>query len=91
MHAQADLKYSTFKKMNMLWLQYIMTLLQPKQADLDKGLVLNDVSLQSNFCSKLTKADFSGAHVTIVNAKNKVLIGVSGLVVRETARTLVII
>jgi RNase P/RNase MRP subunit p29 len=39
----------------------------------------------------LTKADFSGAHVKIVNAKNLLLIGIEGFIIRETTRTFVII
>jgi len=46
---------------------------------------------QSNICSKMVKADYSGAHVKVVNAKNKCLIGVHGLIVRETARAFTII
>jgi len=42
-------------------------------------------------CSKITKADYSGAMVKVVNAKNKQLIGFEGLVVRETTRTFVVI
>ena len=42
-------------------------------------------------CSKLAKADFTGARVEIVNAKNLSLIGVKGLVVRETTRTFIVI
>ena len=41
-----------------------------RPGEAEKGLDVKDCSVQSNLCSKLTKADFSGAHVTVVNAKN---------------------
>jgi ribonuclease P protein subunit POP4 len=37
------------------------------------------------------KADFSGAMVKVVNAKNEMVIGIEGIVVRETTRTFVVI
>ncbi len=39
----------------------------------------------------MTKADFSGAHVKVVNAINKSLINEEGIIVRETTRTFVVI
>jgi ribonuclease P protein subunit POP4 len=47
--------------------------------------------VQTSLCAKLTKADFSGAKVKIVNAKNSELIGTEGIVIRETTRTFVIV
>lgn len=46
---------------------------------------------QASICSKLVKADLTGALVTVVNAKNSTLIGVSGIVTRESVRCLFII
>jgi hypothetical protein len=56
--------------MNQLWLEYITILLAMRPGEAEKGLDVKDCSVQTNLCSKLTKADFSGAHVTVVNAKN---------------------
>jgi ribonuclease P protein subunit POP4 len=42
-------------------------------------------------CAKLSKADFTGAKMQVSNALCSTLIGLSGLVVRETTRTLVLI
>ena len=40
----------------------------------------------------MTKADFSGAHIKIVKSKNNVALeGTQGLIVRETARTFIMI
>lgn len=77
--SQAEaLKYETFVKLNKLWNQYILT------------LVGKDENL-SSVCSKIVKADFNGALVTVSNSKNSCMIGVSGIVVKETVRCLFII
>lgn len=85
------LKYSTFEQMHQLWLQYIAMVLQVRPDDLKKGIKVADGSNQSTFCSKLVKADFSGAKVKIVKSKNTQLVGTKGLIVRESARTFVLI
>jgi hypothetical protein len=76
--------------MNNLWQQYIQVLLQHKQGE-KQIFDANDCGIQTSLCSKLTKADFTGAEVKVVNAKNTQLVGTTGLVVRETTRTFIII
>lgn len=66
-------------------------LLALRPAEIKNGIDLKDCSMQTTLCSKITKADFSGAHLTVVNAKNQTLIGLQGLVIRETTRTFTII
>ncbi|CDW75710.1 ribonuclease p protein subunit p29 [Stylonychia lemnae] len=80
MHQQQSqtLKYETFAQLNKLWKQYIMT------------LIGKDDNMAS-ICSKIVKADFNGAQVKVVKSKNECMIGVSGLVVKETVRCLFII
>eukprot|EP00347_Sterkiella_histriomuscorum_P000703 403374827 len=75
---QAELKYDTFVNLNKLWCQYIMTLL---------GRDENMASV----CAKIVKADLNGACLTVVKSKNPCMIGVSGIVVRESVRCLFII
>ena len=90
--AQAPaLKYATFAQMNALWLQYITALLQLRKEDKEKGVDLTEGAIQTGLCSKLVKADFSGARLKIVKSKNSLLVGTEGLIVRETARTFVLI
>ena len=89
--AAPALKYATFEQMNKLWLQYITTVLSVRKDDLIKGIDVSDGQNQTSLCSKLVKADFSGAKVKIVKSKNQALEGTEGLVVRETARTFLII
>lgn len=45
-------------------------LLAMRPGEAEKGLDANDCAVQTNLCSKITKADFSGAHLTVINAKN---------------------
>ena len=62
--------------------------------DIKDGLISEgkfDAAIQTSLCSKLAKADFSGAKVEVVNAKNTTMIGLSGIVIRETPQTFVII
>ena len=91
MHEQVEVKYSTFIQMNSLWLQYISVLLTSRPAEIEKGFDIKDLGVQTSLCSKLTKADFTGARVKIVNALNTEMIGTEGIVIRETTRTFVIV
>lgn len=77
--------------MNTLWQQYMNQLLCLRPSETQNGLDTNDCAMQTNICSKLTKADLSGAKTLVVNAVNKTLIGEEGIIVRETTRTFVII
>jgi len=77
--------------MNKLWQQYISHLLSLRPEEKKTGLDTSDCGAQTNICSKITKADFSGAKTKIINAINKHLIGEEGIIVRETTRTFVII
>jgi len=45
----------------------------------------------ASICSKVVKADLTGAEVKVVDAKNHTLKGVGGLVVRESVRCLFVI
>ena len=60
------MSYETFTKMNVLWLQYIQTLLGNTSAPID----LKDCSIQTSICGKLSKADFSGAKLTVIKSRN---------------------
>lgn len=41
-----------------------------RPGEIEKGIDLQDPSIQTNFCSKLTKAEFSGSYLTVINARN---------------------
>jgi hypothetical protein len=64
--------------MHQLWSEYIVALIGLRPQDVQNGLVScekYDAAMQSSLCSKLVKADFSGAKVEVVNAKNLSMIG----------------
>ena len=83
------MKYETFEKMNKLWLQYMTIVLQVRPDETQNGLDLKDPAVQNSLCQRVIKADFSGAYVKVVKSKDGR--EAEGIVVRETARTLVII
>ena len=47
--------------------------------------------MQTSLCSRLVKADYSGAKVKIVKSKNPAIVGQEGIIVRETTRTFILI
>lgn len=80
--------------MHALWNEYITALIGMRPSDERDGLISEeryDAQVQTSLCSKLIKADFSGAKIQVIEAKNKTLIGVSGIVIRETPQTFIII
>ena len=50
-------------------------LLQLRPEDSKKGVDIKDAANQTSLCSKFVKADFSGAKVLVVLAKNEHLVG----------------
>lgn len=46
---------------------------------------------QTSVCSKVVKAEFSGAEVEVVASKNPCMVGVRGIVVKESVRCLYVI
>ena len=77
--AQAPLTYGMFRGLNKLWREYV------------RALVGEGDCNSASVCAKLVKADFNGASVRVVRAKNQALVGVGGIVVRETVRCLFVI
>ena len=77
--------------MNALWLQYITVVLQVRKDDLTKGIDVRSGNNQTSICSKLVKADFSGAEVKVIKSKDAAMIGTKGIIVRETARAFILI
>ena len=45
----------------------------------------------TSVCAKIVKADFNGALVTVIKSKNQFMVGVTGIVVKETVRCLFVI
>ena len=70
------LKFETFLKLNKIWNEYVTTLLS-------KDDPVNPAH-NASICSKLTKAELSGAYITVHNSKNPTMIGLSGIVARES-------
>ena len=85
------MKYSTFEKMHTLWLQYIEMVLQVRPAEAKDGLNVKDCSVQNSLCSRIVKADYSGAKVKVVKSKNPATLDIEGIIVRETTRTFIVI
>ncbi|ORZ32850.1 ribonuclease P protein subunit p29 [Catenaria anguillulae PL171] len=65
--------FAAMKPLQHLWNQYMDDLKSGGAAD--------------QFMAKLIKADFHGAHMTVTQATCPTLIGISGIVVQETAKT----
>ncbi len=77
----SDDRYATYQPLHQLWLGYITHL-------------CGDDLIRSRTAgceSKLLKADFHGAHLTVIRARDTGLIGLSGIVVHETATTFKIV
>ena len=66
-------KYSNFVPMNLLWVQYMRS---------SFGSMGSPLSLHAD--ERLLKIEYHGACVTVVNAKCSTLIGLRGIVVKET-------
>jgi len=81
--ALEGLKFDTFKALNKVWKQYIATLLGKDEP--------TNPAHNASICSKVTKAELAGAEVVVSNSKNKTMIGVSGIVVKESQRCLYVI
>lgn len=45
----------------------------------------------ASVCAKIVKADLNGAKIQVFKSKNQCMVGVSGIVVRETVRCLIVI
>ncbi len=80
---QQGLRYDNFLKLNKLWEQYISTLLGKDDPA--------NAAHSGSICSKMVKADLTGALVTVAQSKNPTVVGLSGLVTRESVRCLFII
>ena len=77
------LKFENFLKLNKIWNEYIPTLLSKDDP--------TNPAHAGSICSKLVKAELSGAYVTVHDSKNPTMIGVSGIVARESVRCLFVI
>ena len=77
------LKFETFAKLNKIWNEYVTTLLSKDDP--------TNPAHNASICSKLTKAELSGAYITVHNSKNPTMIGISGIVARESQRCLFVI
>ena len=65
--------------------------LQVRPAEAEAGLNVKDCSVQTSLCSRIAKADYSGAKVKVVKSKNPTQVGIEGIIVRETTRTFIVI
>jgi len=72
------IRYSLYRPLHLLWKQYI--------EDLLRGI--KEITAQE---AKMIKADFHGAIIKVTRSKCPSLIGINGLIVKETENTFVII
>ncbi|KAG5360844.1 hypothetical protein CJU89_3933 [Yarrowia sp. B02] len=79
-------KYSTYAKLNKLWNGYISDLLMLKEGDKD----INS-GKKMNYAQKLTSADFNGAKITVIEARNPSIVGLTGIVAWEAKSNFVIV
>lgn len=78
-------KYSTYKNLNKLWNGYITDLLMVKE-----GEEINS-NKKMTFAQKLTSADFNGARITVIEARNPSIVGMTGIVAWEAKSNFVLI
>ena len=75
--------YAQLLDLNAMWKQYILALLA--------GDKQSQPGWKVSVAAKIIKADLAGAHISVIKANNQSLVGLKGLVVKETARTFVIV
>ncbi|KAG5368635.1 hypothetical protein CJU90_0850 [Yarrowia sp. C11] len=81
-------KYSSYVKLNKLWNGYISDLLMVKEGG-DKN-ELNSAK-KMMYAQKLTSADFNGARITVIEARNPSIVGLSGIVAWEAKSNFVLV
>eukprot|EP00050_Salpingoeca_kvevrii_P018450 m.74442 g.74442 ORF g.74442 m.74442 type:complete len:248 (+) comp8053_c0_seq2:2521-3264(+) len=77
-------KYETFLGLHALWSEYMAEALRPA---LENTKDPNHTSIQT----KLLKADYHGAFLTVIRSKQPSFVGRSGIVVHETSQTFQVI
>jgi len=84
-----DAKWENFLVLHRMWLGYMSELLElrprPRQVLLDLSTL--KIPSTESMQAKLVKADFHGSIITVKDAKNQCLIGLSGIVIHETENT----
>lgn len=86
------IKWDQVEFMHSLWLQYIAQLVDLSKDGFEIGKLESKISSnQSAFMEKLLKADFHGCIVSVLQSKNPLLVGLQGMVVRETPNTFILI
>lgn len=70
-------KYELFIKLNELWKAYSIKALQGEPI--------------SNYGDKILRMDWHGAHVEVIRARDPGFVGVNGILIAETARTIIIV
>ncbi|PIL23904.1 hypothetical protein GSI_13655 [Ganoderma sinense ZZ0214-1] len=87
-----EAKFELFVPLHMLWLGYMSELLslapQPATPSADPASAMPGTA---GMHTKLVKADFHGAIVTVRQSKNPCLVGLSGIVVHETENSFKVI
>lgn len=83
-----ELKYEDALALHDLWKEYMRVLLNLHQVD---DHTTQNVSWISNIQSTLLKADWTGAHMRVVQATNPSLVHSSGIVAQETHETFVLV
>ncbi|KZT40475.1 RNase P/MRP, p29 subunit [Sistotremastrum suecicum HHB10207 ss-3] len=83
---QKDAQWDKFLALHHLWLGYMSELLSlpPRPTH---GSPIPPMPNGQSIQSKMTKADFHGAIVTVREAKNPCLLGCSGIIIHETENT----
>ncbi|CAH7686873.1 Rof/RNase P-like protein [Phakopsora pachyrhizi] len=95
---QKSYRYEDFLQLNSLWTGYMHELLEispiPKQGgsvEASNVTLSRIISNPSIVQSKLTKADFHGAFLSVNKSKNPTLVGQTGIVFQETEQAFKII
>ncbi|RAK79938.1 RNase P/RNase MRP complex subunit [Aspergillus fijiensis CBS 313.89] len=74
-----EYKYATFKGLNALWVEYMLSVLDLKDPRSKTGCVVTP----SSHGSKLVSCDYHGAEVEVVRSRCASRVGLRGIVVRD--------
>jgi len=87
---QGDITFEDMLAINSMWNEYVRDLLGISTQHNNSKSVITESS-KMGILQNLTKADFHGAMISIFEARNNALVGLEGIVVKETRQTLTII
>jgi RNase P/RNase MRP subunit p29 len=89
---QGDISFDEMVQVHLMWKDYMRDVLGIQKSKNNEPLksIITEASKMS-VLQKIAKADFHGALISIFEAKNNKLIGLEGIIVKESRQTMTII